>query len=99
MDARLVTDLIMIAAGATVIAWVLWDVFQTVVVPRPTPTRVRLARYLTRGMWRIWRWRATRSRSSGDREKLLGSFAPLLVLLLLLAWMTFLILGYGLVFY
>ena len=31
---------------------VLWDVFQTIVVPRPTPGWFRLGRYVVRGPWR-----------------------------------------------
>jgi len=88
-----------VVAGTVIVAWILWDVFQTVIVPRPTPTRVRFARFLTRGMWRIWRARAVRAGSSMAREKMLGSFAPLLVVVLLGAWVSFLILGYGLILF
>jgi hypothetical protein len=88
-----------IVAGILILAWILWDVFQTVIVPRPTPTRIRPARFLTRGMWRLWRFRAGRAKSSSDREKLLGSFAPLLVVVLLGAWVGFLILAFGLMLF
>ena len=88
-----------VLAGIVIVAWILWDVFQTVIVPRPTPTRVRLTRYLTRSAWRIWRRRAARAQTSAAREKLLGSFAPALVVVLIGSWLAFLIIGYGLILF
>jgi Ion channel len=96
---RTLSDLVFIGTGILVIAWILWDVFEAVVVPRPTPTRVRLARYLTRGMWRVWRWRAGHFSDAGRREQMLGSFAPLLVVLLVSSWVVVLVIGYGLILY
>lgn len=93
------TDLAYVVGGILIVAWILWDVFQTVIVPRPTPTRVRLARYLTRTMWRLWRRRAARARTPIAREKMLGSFAPLLVVTLLAGWVICLTIGYGLILY
>ncbi len=92
-------NVLFILAGILIAAWIGWDVFQTVVVPRPTPTRVRLARYLTRGMWRLWRIRANRARTPLAREKMLGAFAPLLVLVLVGSWVVGFIIGYGLILY
>ena len=45
------------AGGLLLIGLVLWDIFQTVVLPRPAPTRVRIARNLIRLTWPLWRWR------------------------------------------
>lgn len=88
-----------ILGGLLVIGTVLWDVFQTVVLPRPAPTRIRIARNLVRATWPLWRWRALRQRTSLGRERTLGSYAPSLVLLLLLTWIALLIGGFGLLFY
>ena len=96
---EILTNALFILAGILVVAWILWDVFQTVVVPRPTPTRIRLARFLTRGMWRLWKLRANRAKTPLSREKLLGGFAPLLVLTLVASWVVGFIVGYGLVLY
>jgi len=41
--------------GALILAVAFWDVFETIVVPRPTPGRFRLSRYLVRGAWRVAR--------------------------------------------
>jgi Ion channel len=92
-------DSLLVLAGILIVAWILWDVFQTVIVPRPTPTRIRLTRYLTRGMWRAWRWRGVHARSVDARERLLGGFAPLLVMALIASWVAFLILGYGVILF
>jgi len=92
-------NILWVLAGIVIVAWILWDVFQTVIVPRPTPTRVRLTRYLTRTAWRIWRLRAARARTSAAREKLLGSFAPALVVVLIGSWLVFLVIGYGFILY
>jgi hypothetical protein len=92
-------NVLCVLAGSVIVAWILWDVFQTVIVPRPTPTRVRLARYLTRSSWRLWRRRAARKQTSAAREKLLGSFAPALVVTLIGSWLAFLIVGYGLILF
>jgi Ion channel len=84
--------------GLALMASVLWDVFQTVVVPRPTPARYRIARLLTRGTWPLWRAVARRSRP-GRREYFLGTFAPTLVLVLLAVWIVGLTTGFGLLFH
>jgi len=86
-----------ILAGLFLIAYVAWDVFNTVALPRPTPSVYRLAPNLTRYSWRAWRWQARRMASSQRRERWLGGFAPLLVLVLLVAWVLILILGFGLI--
>jgi len=45
-------ELIASLAGLVCLALVLWDVFETIVVARPTPSRLRLARYLVGPTWR-----------------------------------------------
>ncbi len=82
--------------GLVIVGWVLWDVFQSVVMPRPARSRIRIARNLTRWTWRLFRWRALRIRRE-NREGLLGTFAPLLTLMLLVTWILFLVLGFGLI--
>jgi len=84
--------------GIAVVFYVLNDVFQSVVVPRPTPARYRLTRWVVRPGWRAWRLIGLRTRSSGERERLLGVYAPLVVVVLLLLWLSGLVFGYGLIF-
>jgi hypothetical protein len=86
------------AIGIVLLVLVFWDVFQTIVVPRPTPGFFRIARHLTRTSWRLWRRMFGRIQRPLVREKYLGIYAPALVLTLLGTWMVGLLLGYGLIF-
>src|SRR5512147_452754 len=84
------------ALGVFLLALTSWDLFETVVVPRPTPGRFRIARYLVRGSWRVIRKvrDGTRRRAY---DQILGLFAPASTVALLFAWLTCLIVGYGLI--
>jgi len=85
--------------GVAVTLFILNDVFQSVVVPRPTPARYRLSRWVIVPGWRLWRWLGLRMASSNERERMLGTFAPLAVVVLLLVWVSGLIIGFGLQFH
>jgi Ion channel len=94
-----VIEIIEFLAGAIVVFVVLNDVFQSVVVPRPTVGGFRLTRYVIRGSWRAWRTLGLRKSSSEGRERVLGTFAPRVLIGLLLVWIAGLILGFGLMLY
>ena len=87
-----------LALGLLFLALVFWDVFETIVVPRPTPGRFRLSRYLVRGAWRAARATAG-AEVSATRDRLLGLFAPAATVLLLVAWLAGLVLAYGLILF
>jgi hypothetical protein len=91
-------DAVAFALGVFLLALTFWDLFETVVVPRPTPGWFRIGRYLIRGSWRGLR--AIRE-ASPDRsyDRVLGLFAPAATVALLAAWLIALILGYGLILY
>ncbi|HYM84018.1 MAG TPA: potassium channel family protein, partial [Candidatus Dormibacteraeota bacterium] len=74
-----------------------WDIFETIVVPRPTPGVFRFGRYIVRGGWRAVR--AIGVRGETRRERLLGLFAPAVTVVLLGAWVVGLTVGFGLVLY
>jgi hypothetical protein len=82
--------------GLLFVGAVAWDVFQTVVVPRPSPGRFRIARNLTRATWGLARRLALRSSDARRREGILGVYAPALVLFLLFVWVLTLLVGFGL---
>ena len=42
------------AAGAALILLVLWEAFETIVLPRRVTRRVRLTRLFYRATWRPW---------------------------------------------
>ncbi len=82
-------------AGFIVVGWVLNDVFNTVILPRPSPARYRPAGILTRWSWRFWRKYAEAKNDPDRREQRLGVFAPALVMILLGLWIVLLILGFS----
>jgi len=86
-----------LAVGLTLVWIVLRDLFVGIVVPRPARGALRPSNLLTRWSWRFWRWVGTRSNDSAVREARLGAFAPANLILLLIAWVVGLIIGYGLV--
>ena len=92
-------DIVAFVAGLVGVGYLLNDVFQSVVVPRPTPGRFRLSRWLIRPSWRAWRWYGLRISDADRRERMLGTYGPLAVILLLLCWMAGLIVTYGLMLY
>jgi hypothetical protein len=87
-----------VAAGATLLllAVVLWDAFETVVLPRRVSRRVRLARVYFRGTWHAWSALARRVPALERRENELAVYGPLALLALLALWVFLLIVGYGL---
>jgi hypothetical protein len=91
-------DAVEIAAGTLIALVTLFDVFQSVVLPRPAVGRVRLSFTLVRFSWRAWRRVAERPRKLQTREAALAAFGPMAVVALLVVWALFLILGYALIF-
>jgi hypothetical protein len=85
-------------AGFFLIALVAWDLFQTVVVPRPTPGRFRIGRYVVRGSWTMVKWIGRRGPAT-LRDTLYGLFGPGVAIVLLAVWLAVLILGFGLLMY
>src|SRR5256884_5319709 len=87
------------AAGAVLLPIVFYDLFQTVVLPRPAARKFQLARYIIRPMWSVWRWTSLRSTAVDRSEGLMAAFGPIALIVLVLIWAFGLILGYGLVLY
>jgi hypothetical protein len=92
------SSLVSILLGLFLLALTLWDVFETVVVPRPTPGYFRLGRYVVRGLWQVLR-RVMRGRTAEGRDHAFGLFGPAVAIVLLATWIAALIVGYGLVLY
>ena len=83
-------------AAVLVIAGVVWDAFETVVLPRQVSRRFRLTRAYSRATWRVWSVLARRVPSSERRETALAVYGPLALLVLLSLWVFLLIVGYAL---
>jgi hypothetical protein len=92
-----VEEAILAVLGLTLIVIVFYDLFQTVVLPRPAVGKIQLARRVVRPMWLMWRWVSQRSSRLERSEARLAAFAPVALLTLFLIWAAALVLGYGLV--
>lgn len=82
--------------GVLLIIIVLWDSFETIILPRRVTRRIRLTSALYRLAWAPWSAFARSLKSKKRREKYLGLFGPLSLLMLLAVWAMALIIGYAL---
>src|SRR5437588_11793375 len=83
--------------GVLLITVVLWDVFETIVLPRRVTRRVRLTRLFYRFTWAPW-WRIARTIHKKRRqEMLLGIYGPLSLLALLTVWAATVVGGFAVV--
>lgn len=86
-------DLLLFAVGIVLATLTLLDVFETVVVPGGSKASLRVAKRL---VWILLpMWKAVR----GRRHGLSYAFAPLVLVLCFIIWITFLALGFGLMAY
>jgi len=83
--------------GIGLLAVILWDAFETIILPRRVTRRYRLAAAFYRSTRTPWYGVARRIRSSKRREGFLGIFGPLSVLVLFGVWAGGLILGFAMV--
>jgi hypothetical protein len=78
-----------------VIVAVLWDAFETVVLPRTVTRRLRLARIYFLVTWRSWRRLSRAFPSDNRRERFLAVYGPLSLLGLALLWALGLLIGFA----
>src|SRR5450755_1988438 len=90
---------LLVIAGALMVVLTFSDVFQSVIVPRPARRRLRISAFISRWFWRGWRWIGHTAIGNETREDFLGTFAPALLIFLLVFWVASLIAGYGLIFF
>ncbi|MDQ6719950.1 MAG: potassium channel family protein [Candidatus Dormibacteraeota bacterium] len=85
------------AVGIVILAVAFYDVFQSVVLPRPSIGKLRLAPWILRPLWAAWRWLGTRDSRIDRRENWLGTFGPVALIALLGFWSLSIILGFALI--
>jgi Ion channel len=83
------------AFGVLVIAVMMWDVFEALVLPRRVTRRLRPTRLFYRTTWRLWLLIGRRLSGDSRRETYLSFYGPLSLLLLLDAWAAILIAGFA----
>ncbi len=82
-----------------IIVVVLWEAFETVVLPRRVRRRFRLAVLVYRSTWVPWRALAHRFKNAKSRETFLSFYGPLSILILFVVWAAAIILGFALLYY
>jgi hypothetical protein len=94
-----VTDwqVLWLVVGLVIILAVFYDLFQSVVLPRPAVRKLQLGSILVRPMWLVWRWTSQRTSRLERSESRLAAFAPIALLTLFVIWGAALVLGYGLI--
>jgi hypothetical protein len=93
-----VLDILIGIAGIGVVVLIASDVFQSVIVPRPT-VAWRPSALISRKGWKIIGAAGMRMNDSERREALYGVYAPLLLVSLMMFWIVALTLGFGLIFF
>jgi hypothetical protein len=86
-------------AGAALVLTILWEAFETIVLPRRVARRFRITVLYYRSTWFPWRAIVRKISSAKRRETFLGYFGPLSLLGLFVVWAAILILGFGLLFF
>lgn len=77
------------------IAVIVWDAFEALVLPRRVTRRLRPTRFFYRATWRLWTGVAAFVRVGGRRETYLSFFGPLSLLFLIAMWAVNLIVGFA----
>jgi hypothetical protein len=85
--------------GVALILVVLWDGFETIVLPRRVTRRFRLTRVFYRATWLPWSALVCSLFSGKRQENLLSFYGPFSLLLLLSFWACALIFGFGILYY
>jgi ion channel len=90
------TKVLEVVTGFVLCVLAAYDLFKSVVLPRPAINKFVLVRQLFFFLWRLWRWVGDRVQDTGRREGWLATFAPIGVLAMFLVWALAFIGGYGL---
>ena len=86
-------------AGFLLCMAVLFDAFQTIILPRRPVARLRITRFFYLATWIPWSFVVHHIPNRKVREQLYSIYGPGSLLLLLMVWAGCLLWGYGLLFY
>ena len=87
--------LLAVIPGLALILIILWDAFETIILPRRVTRRLRLTSLFYRSIWLVCSGLVRTMRNRKRRDKYLGMFGPLSLLILLAMWAAGLIIGYA----
>ncbi len=88
-----------LCAGSVLLAVVLLDAFQSIILPRRPVGNIRITRFFFLLTWQPWRWMAAMIRTRKTRDQCYSVYGPLSLLVLFVLWALLLISGFGLVFF
>jgi hypothetical protein len=88
-----------LAAGILCILIVLFDAFQTIILPRRATGRFRLTRLFYIAAWFPWRFFARHFHHARRREILLGYYGPFSLIFLLVVWAAVMVLGFACIYF
>jgi hypothetical protein len=89
-------EILSAAIGASFIAAMLWDAFETIVLPRRVTRRMRLARLFYRYTWLLYSKLVSGLSSARRRDSYYSFYGPLSLLGLLCLWALGLMMGFAL---
>ena len=82
--------------GILLVAIVLRDSFETIILPRRVAGRLRVSKIFYLITWKPWAAAARRMKPSDRRETFLSTYGPLSLLVLVVLWGAILVVGFGL---
>ncbi len=85
--------------GLFIVAVILWDSFETIILPRRVMRPIRLTRLFYQSTWRPWSALGSRMRSPKRRENFLSFFGPLSLLMLFSVWAAGLIFAFAILYW
>src|SRR2546421_11295634 len=95
--------IVALVLGIGLILLVLWEAFNTILLPRRVIGRLPVTFSVYRGTWAMWRILAhplpdgDDQESSSGRDNFLAFFGPLGLIMLVVVWAALLIIGFALV--
>jgi len=91
--------IVTLIAGVACLFIVLFDAFQTIILPRRASGRFRLTRLFYISTWVPWRFVARRLRNTRMRETVFSYYGPLSLILLLAVWAGVMVVGFALIYF
>jgi len=82
-------------AGLIILFGVLWEAFESIILPRRVTRPLRLARLFYRVSWKLWSGANGLFRSKKFRETHLSYYGPLSLLMLFATWASLLVLAFA----
>jgi hypothetical protein len=87
---------VVFAVGVAIFLIVIWDAFESIILPRRVTRQFRLTRLFFKTTWTVWKFTAALVSSRKRRETFVGFYGPLSLLVLIGVWAVGLVFSFGL---